>query len=124
MAEQNNNTFVAFQTEAGDQIDTLVDGKVSKNAMIASAQESNKMLTRGIRIGGIFAIIMGFYMIFSIIVTISSVIPMLGWIADAGVGIVVGLMGLAVGILTIAIAWFRFRPVAAIIMLVIVAAIV
>ncbi len=124
MAEQSNNTFVAFQTEAGDQIDTLVDGKVSKNAMIASAQESNKMLTRGIRIGGIFAIIMGFYMIFSIIVTISSVIPMLGWIADAGVGIVVGLMGLAVGILTIAIAWFRFRPVAAIIMLVIVAAIV
>ncbi len=124
MAEQSNNTFVAFQTAAGDQIDTLIDGIVSKEAMITSAQESNKMLTRGIRIGGIFAIIMGFYMIFSIIVTISSVIPMLGWIADAGVGIVVGLMGLAIGILTIAIAWFRFRPIAAIIMLIIVAIIV
>ncbi len=124
IAQQMGNSFAPYQTQAGNQIEMLVDGAVSKEAMITSAQESNKMLTRGIRIGGIFAIIMWFYMLFSIVVTISSIIPILGRVVDAGVGVIVWLTGLAVGIVTIAIAWFRFRPVAAIIMLIVVALII
>ncbi len=44
---------------------------------------------------------------------IADVIPILGTIVDAGVGVVAFLIGLAWSLVVIAVAWVRFRPMVA-----------
>lgn len=50
IAQQMGDAFSPYQTEAGNAVDMLVDGIVSKNVMIAQAKKSNVMLTRAIRV--------------------------------------------------------------------------
>ncbi len=50
IAQQIGDTFSPYQTEAGNAIDMLVDGIMSKNVMIEQAKKSNVMLTRAIRV--------------------------------------------------------------------------
>lgn len=121
IAQQSDKSFRPYQTKAGDSIDSLTNGNVSAEMMIADAQKSNQVLTWMIRIGGIVAIIMGLSMLMSLIRIVASILPFLGRIADASIGLIAVVVWLAIGILTIAIARIAARPVIGISLLVCVA---
>ena len=119
IAEQNWETFRAYQAKAGDSISMLSRWNISSEAMISDAESTNKMMTRLLRVLWVILIISWFKMLFSIIHTLSSVVPFLWRIAKTWVNLVAGVLWFALWILTIAISWIRFRPILWIVLIVI-----
>ena len=59
---------------------------------------------------------------FSFITNLTDRIPVLGKIVSGATGLISTALGLGLSLIIIAIAWFRFRPILSIILLLIVAA--
>lgn len=78
--------------------------------MFASAAKENAMLTWILRLVGVLCVCFGLKAIFGILEAIAKVIPILGSIVGAGVGLVCMILGLAWSLLWIAIAWLAYRP--------------
>ena len=118
MAQQKGNSFVSYETKTGN-VDLLQRGTVPAADMVQSAQDANKVLTWGIRIGGFFLLLIGFGLILKPISVFASVLPFLGRIAEAGMGLVSFLLAAIVWTITVAIAWIVARPLIGIAILVV-----
>ena len=89
----------------------ITSGVKTGEAMINDIEASNNLFKWILRGVGILLIIMGIAGILSPISKLTSRIPILGNVVGAAVGGISFLLGLAIGLLVIAIAWIRFRPV-------------
>ena len=85
-------------------------GILSSDAMFKKAQQSNKMLTWLIRLGGFILMFAGLSMVFSLLSVLADVIPLLGNIVAAGKNIIAFLTAGILSCITIAIAWIIYRP--------------
>ena len=117
IAMQKADTFAPYQTKAGGTIELLTMGKVSSKDMFKMAETSNKLLTWIIRIGGFFLMFLGIGMILRPLSVVLDVIPLLGSIAETGTGILAFLIAGVFSFITIAIAWFVYRPLWGIILI-------
>jgi hypothetical protein len=124
IAQQAGDSFTPYQTQAGDQLQLVDDGVVSAPAMFKTAADENTIITWIIRGVGILLLITGFALITGPLSVIASVLPFLGSIVGFGTGIIAWIMGLSLGTLTIATAWFFYRPILSLIIVVVGAAIV
>ena len=79
------------------------------------------MLKWILRAAGILLISLGFGTILKPISAVTSYIPLLGNVVGAAVGLVSFILGLALGLVVIALAWIRFRPLLGISLLILVA---
>ena len=93
-------------------------------AMFQNAQDANTVLTWGLRVLGIVLMFAGFALILGPISTIASVVPLLGNIAGFGTSLIAMIATAVLAPLIIAIAWFFYRPLLSVIVLVVGAAIV
>lgn len=119
IGQQKNNTLQAYQTDAGKAIFVLEGGQQSAQQMIESAQSDNVVMTWLLRGFGMLLCMAGFSMIFSILPTIASVVPFLGWIVWTWIKLVSAVLWFSLSFLIIALAWLRFRPIVAVVMIVI-----
>lgn len=119
IAKQVNDTFEPYLTKAGGNIELLQIGSHSADAMIQSAQESNKMLTRILRIVGFLLMFAGLSMLFKLLSVLADVLPFLGNIIGAGTAIISFLLAAILSLVTIAVAWIFYRPLLGVILLVI-----
>jgi hypothetical protein len=103
-------TFVEFVAKNGKSVSRLDDGVRSAEEMFASAAKENAMLTWILRLVGVLCVCFGLKSIFGILEAVAKVIPILGDIVGAGVGLVCTLVGLAWSFLWISIAWLAYRP--------------
>lgn len=110
IAQQNNDRLQEFQTNHGKSFFLLHEGRKSADVMIADEQSSNTMIAWLIRIVGIVFCIIWFNMIFSILPTIASILPLFGRIVGAGISLVAWVLWFSLSFIMIAIAWVRFRP--------------
>ena len=78
--------------------------------MFKSAQSRNTLMTWLLRLAGLVAMFIGLSMIFRPISVVMDVIPFLGNLAEKGIGIVAFLLASGFAMLTIAVAWFYYRP--------------
>lgn len=124
LAVQSGETFVDFVSKAGKTINRVMDGNHSGADMINVIKKENKILKWILRTVGLVACVIGFATILKPISAITSYVPILGSIVGSAVGLVSLVLGLALSLLIIAIAWVRFRPVLGISLLVIVAALI
>lgn len=85
--------------------------------MFESAQRSNAMMTWILRAVGFFAMFVGLAMLFAPIAVFGDVVPLVGSVLGAGVGIVAGFLAAFFAIGTIAVAWITYRPVLGVILL-------
>ena len=106
----SGKTFVKFVAKNGKSVSRLDDGVRSAEEMFASAAKENAMLTWILRLVGVLCVCFGLKAIFGILEAIAKVIPILGSIVGAGVGLVCMILGLAWSLLWIAIAWLAYRP--------------
>ena len=105
IAKVNGETFEDYKTQNGESFSRVEMGTVSADNMFQNAQDENNMLTWILRIVGLLLVVFG-------------VLPFLGNIVDAGVGLVCWIFGLAWSLIVIAIAWLVYRPVIGILLLV------
>lgn len=121
ISKQTSNTFEPYLSKNGQQIELLETGIVSADAMVGNAQKSNQLMTWLLRLLGFVLMFIGLALFFKPLSTIGAVIPLVGQILGAGTGLIAFLLALVLSLLTIAVAWFYYRPVFAVILLLIAA---
>jgi len=110
MARQTGDTLEPFQPHAGSAIERVESGSVSAELMFKHAASENSMLTWGLRFLGFVLMAIGLGLIISPIRVFADVIPLLGSIIGAGVGLAAMLLAFVVTLVVIAVAWISVRP--------------
>ncbi|WP_296818382.1 TMEM43 family protein [Brevundimonas sp.] len=107
---QSGDGFIPYRADSGGQILLVADGRVPAADMFQTAQDNNRMLLWALRAGGLLVIIIGFNMIFQPLKVLADVLPPVGAIVGMGTGLISLLLGLLLGGVVIAVAWFAVRP--------------
>ncbi len=110
VAQQQGNSFSAYQTQAGSDIDLLAMGLITVEEMFSAAQTENTVMTWAIRIGGFLMMWVGLSMILSPLSILAAVVPFLGDLVAMGTGILAFLVSLPCTMTVIAVAWIAYRP--------------
>jgi len=113
VGKQTGNSFQSYQTKAGDRLLLVESGSVAADTMFANAASENKLLSWIIRAVGLVVLMIGFAMMMQPLGVIADVIPLLGDVVRLGTGLAAFLLTVIVGTTTIAIAWFYYRPLLA-----------
>ena len=114
IGQQQGQKFQHYQTIAGDQLLMVSLGNIPAAQMFKEAEDANKLMTWIIRAVGLVLLGVGFALFMSPLGVIGDVIPFIGSIVRLGTGIVAFFLAIVVGTITIAIAWFYYRPLLAI----------
>ena len=114
VAVQRGSSFEAFQTKSGTSVLLLQAGTLTANDMFKTARTSNAWLTWILRGVGFLVMLIGLALVFRPLAVVGSVIPLAGRLLSAGIGIVAFLVAFALSLVTIAVAWFAYRPLLAI----------
>lgn len=118
IAQVDGSTFKAYRAKNGQSFSRVQMGTVSADEMIEQARSENNMLTWVLRLVGVLLIVIGLKGMFGLLPMLFKLLPFLGSIVDAGVGLVSWIFGLAWSLIIIAIAWLVFRPIIGISLLV------
>ena len=124
LAVQQGNTFVDFVSKYDKRVNRIMDGTHSGKEIINVIKEEDKFFKWIMRLIGVLLTVFGFASILKPISAITSFIPILGSIVGGAVALVSLVLGLALSLVIIAIAWIRFRPLLGIGLLIVVALLV
>ena len=111
------NTFERYTASNGKTVSSVAMGTVSAETMFAGKHSANRMWTWILRIVGFLLVAGGLKSMFSILPTLFKVLPFLGNIVGAGVGLVCNVIGGVWSLVIIAIAWLWYRPLTGILLL-------
>lgn len=117
IGRQSGADFTEFQTKAGDRLLMAKEGSVSANDMFKAAEADNRMLTWILRAVGIVLMYIGWALVGGPVSVLGSVVPLIGDVLGAGVGLLAFLMTAIVVPVVIAIAWLWYRPLVSIVVL-------
>jgi hypothetical protein len=124
MARQVDNTFEPYATSHGTTISRLMAGTLSAGAMVEQMERENSLMTWGLRGLGLVMVITGFGLVLKPIRLVFDVLPLLGSIAGAGLGLVSLVLGSVLALLTIALAWMAYRPLLSVVLIAVCAGLV
>eukprot|EP00051_Salpingoeca_urceolata_P003045 m.54775 g.54775 ORF g.54775 m.54775 type:complete len:517 (-) comp12482_c0_seq3:29-1579(-) len=110
VAQQRHDLLAPFQTHAGDEIEMLVTGYLSKEEMFENAQSQNTFLTWILRLVGWLLVWLGLTMMTEIIVAAVGWIPLVGSVVSIGRCMFAFLLSSTLSLLTISIGWISYRP--------------
>lgn len=119
MAVQTDDTFEAYTSKKGKDIYLITEGSKTGVQMLESMKSANKYLKWGLRFVGTLLIISSINSILSTITRIMGQIPVLGSIVTSATNIVSSLLGIGISLIIIAVAWFRFRPLLSIALIIV-----
>jgi hypothetical protein len=92
-------------------------GSVPAQDMFKAAERENTLITWLVRLAGTFGVFLGFALVLRPLVVIGDFIPLIGSILGAGAGLISLMLTALVAPLVIAVAWFYYRPLTAILIL-------
>ena len=118
IAQVDGSTFKAYRAKNGQSFSRVQMGTVGADEMIEQARSENNLWAWVLRVIGILLVVGGLKGMFGLLPMLFKVLPFLGSIVDAGVGLVSWILGLAWSLIIIAIAWLVFRPIIGISLLV------
>uniref|UniRef100_UPI004056EC4B TMEM43 family protein n=1 Tax=Candidatus Electronema sp. TaxID=2698783 RepID=UPI004056EC4B len=110
VARQSGSSLEAYRSKAGGSIELLQTGTHSAAAMFESAQQSSRMLTWLLRLGGFILMLIGLNMMLKVLSVTADILPIFGNLVGAGTGIISFLLAAVLSLLTIAAAWVIYRP--------------
>lgn len=117
IGKQDGGGIQPYYTRNGD-ISLLEMGNVSAESMFASAESENSLITWLLRLVAFIMMWAGLAMVLGPIKVFGDVVPFIGSLFGASIGLISGLLALVLSATTIAIAWIVFRPVIGIVLLV------
>jgi hypothetical protein len=113
-----NGQIGPFRTKKNTTIEILRPGMHSAEDMIEAAKAANVLRTWLFRVLGFFLFFIGLNTILKPFATVGVVLPFLGRLLSSGIGLIAGLIAIILTFVVIAIAWIFYRPLLAIILLV------
>lgn len=111
VAKQQDAKLIGYQTKAGNKIEILKEGNIGVDQIFEDAQSSNSILTWCLRGAGLFICFIGFCLITSPLSVIADVVPFIGNLVGAGTALVSFIISVVLSFFTIAVAWFAYRPI-------------
>ncbi len=117
VAVQMGDSFVKYVAKNGYTVDLLGDGVKSTEEMYADAHSGNMMTAWLLRLLGFIMMFIGVGMILKPLSVLGDVLPFLGDLIGMGTSLVAFLVALPCTLVTIAVAWFFYRPVLSIVLL-------
>ena len=121
---QNGSTINAFVGKKGKTIYTIKRGSYTGKEMLNSMTKTNNTIKWLLRVLGVILVIGGIGSLFNPLVALSDKIPVLRNIVSFSTNLISTVVGLSISLLVIAVAWFRFRPVLSLTLLVIIAGLI
>ena len=118
-AVQNGNSFSSYVHKNGNTVCDLSMGIRSLDEVKQSADDANDFIKWILRFIGVLIIYFGLSSLFDLIVTLLKLIPFLSSVANVGTTFVSVILTLVWSLLIIALAWIFYRPILAIVLLVI-----
>ncbi|MBV8391775.1 MAG: TMEM43 family protein [Alphaproteobacteria bacterium] len=119
VAQQAGSTFEAYHAKAGGTVQLIKAGQIDATNLFKEAQSDNRTMTWLIRLGGFVLMFVGFLLVMRPLAVLADVIPFLGDLVGAGVGILAFVWTIVLAPIVVAIAWFAYRPLVAVIVLVV-----
>lgn len=110
VAQQTGSSFKPYASKVGGSIELLQVGSFSAQEMFKKAHFQNRLLTWGIRVGGLLLMAFGLMMLFKPLSVLADVIPFIGNLIEAGTGLISFIMAAFFSLLTIGTAWIFYRP--------------
>jgi len=108
-AQQIGSSLQSYQTRHGS-VELLRTGSATAQEMFDAAQEANKTLAWILRAVGFLVMALGLRTIFKIFSVLADVIPLFGNLAEKGLGLFSFALAAFLSLVTIALAWFYYRP--------------
>lgn len=124
VARQDGDRLDTYTTTNGGRIVLVEDGEVPAVDMFASARRGNTVATWLVRLLGFVVSWIGFGLLLRPLRVLSDVVPLVGTVVGAGLGLVSLLIGSALSLAVMALGWIVYRPIVGIGLLVLVAALV
>ena len=116
IGQQQLNKILPFSYK-GKNNHVQYNGALDKNGIIEKFKQENSLITMLLRFFGWILMFIGLKLLISPIDAIFGVIPFFGKIVDNISTFIVLLISLGLSLITIAIAWFAYRPVLSIILI-------
>lgn len=117
LAIQSKDGFQEFVSSSGYKINKLQEGTHSGKSMLQDLTNENNTLKWIFRLIGTLLVIISFAAIISPLQRLANNIPIIGTLFGWASGIFIFVLGTAVSLFVIAIAWLRYRPVFSIVLL-------
>ncbi|MCC2603088.1 TMEM43 family protein [Sphingopyxis yananensis] len=111
VAAQTSAALQPYPTKSGSPILMVRTGTASADQMFAQDKARNKTLAWLFRGIGFVLVITGLKMLLGPLGVIGDVVPLMGSIIRMGTGFIATVVGLALGTVTIAVAWLFYRPI-------------
>ena len=110
IAAQVGDGLGPYTAKAGGTIEMLETGSKTAASMFATAHQSNKFMTWGLRALGAVLMFFGFSAIFRPLSVLADVLPIAGDIVGVGTGLIAFLLAVVISFFVIAVAWISYRP--------------
>jgi len=110
VAAQAGRSFSPYQSPVGGTIDEFRTGTHSADAIFGQAQKRNTTMTWLLRMGGFALMFIGLLLVLRPLSVAMDVVPFLGNLAGKGVTLIAFLIAAGFALVTIAVAWFFYRP--------------
>lgn len=124
LAVQTSDTLTEYTSKNGTKIYRLKEGIHQGDAIIQDLTDENQTLKWILRLVGALLVIFGIASILSPLSKLTGFIPIVGNVVSFATALVSFLLGTAISLIVIAIAWLRFRPLLSIGLLVVVVIII
>lgn len=108
--KQVGDTLAAWTASNKKTISLQEDGIHDAEAMFASAQSANTMMTWILRLVGFLVMLFGVRMVLAPLSVLVDVIPVVRTVVSMGVGLIAFLISAVCSLSVIAVAWFFYRP--------------
>ena len=111
IAQVDGSTFKAYKAKNGKTFIRTEMGKVDADEMFEHAKSENNIWTWVLRVLGLLLVVGGLKGMFGLLPMLFKVLPFLGSVVGAGVGLVSWVLGFVWSLIVIAIAWLVYRPI-------------
>lgn len=119
IGQQNWNNTIGEMTTRDDSVYLQYDGILSLKDMLNRYNQSNTLLTFGVRFLGFILMFIGLQMLVNPIIAIARFVPYLSEITEFISSFLLLAIALILSLLTIAVAWLVYRPILAISLLIV-----
>jgi hypothetical protein len=110
LGRQIQNSVAPYQATSGTELFRIEPGLVPADVMFQHAADENVLLAWLLRGGGFLAMLIGLVLVFRPLVTLAEIVPPLGRIVGAGVGLTAVALSIALTLASIGLAWLAYRP--------------
>ncbi len=110
VAQQRGSSFTPYRAKAGSSILLVEEGEVAAGEMFAAARKANTITTWLVRLGGFLAMFLGLALVLRPISVVGSIVPLVGSLLGAGIGLLSFAGAAVLSLVTIAFAWLAYRP--------------